>query len=105
MTLVTFDLSQADFSAKLRQFAAADTPLHDTFLDSLAHATGMDWEDFQSSYSCRLHSSPHFTEPKVWGDFQPPGLPVHVYAAFETANDSITGHITPLTFWLPTYLR
>lgn len=42
MESVTLYLSQADFAVKLCQFAAADAPLHDAFLDSLAHATGMD---------------------------------------------------------------
>lgn len=64
-------------------------------------ANGMPWPLFVKQYQWTFHSMPHFSMPKIWGDFWlVPGL-VQIYAALEVPDGSSDEVVVPEIFWTP----
>lgn len=103
---VSFDLSHPDFLSKLGLLAATDPSLHNSLLVFLAASTGMELDDFIQQNDCCIHNAPHFFANSVFGHFVPNKTgPFEIYVEMETSNALLTGHMIPVSFWRPRYLR
>ena len=103
---VSFDLSHPNFSSKLGLLAATDPALHNSLLIFFADTTGLPFDDFLQQNDCCIHNAPHFFVSTVFGHFTPDKIRFFdIYVEMETSNAMLTGHIVPVSFWRPEYLR
>ena len=103
---VSFDLSHPNFSSKLGLLAATNPALHNSLLRFFADASGASLDDFLRQNVCCIHNAPHFFASTVFGHFTPATVQLfEIYVEMETSNAMLTGHMVPVSFWHPEYLR